>query len=206
MTRLPDLREPLRRADRIRLSWSESLVGTASGLRMVALFGFLESTVLPAPLEAITVPLMLHRPGRAYRVAAALWIGLILGALSFYLLGRALYEPAVGPILDMLDLQRDFERLADRLTGQHLFWVLFLASLAPTPLQLATLGAGFVKADPVVFLTAVAAARAIRYFGVAWLCRVFGTRFGLLRGGTALQYAALALALVVIWLILRRLA
>lgn len=203
MTWRSNFRGGLQRADRVRLSWSDALVNTTAGLRHVALFGFLESTVLPAPLEAITVPLMLHRPDRAYRVALALWCGLMIGAVIFYMLGRALYEPVVEPVLGALGMQQDFDLLADKLSGSSLFWTIFLISIAPAPMQLATLGAGFLRADPATFVAAVALSRAIRYFGAAWLCRVAGTRLGLLRRGTILPVAALAATLAAIWLIYR---
>ncbi len=201
--RWPDISGLLRRADRIRLAWTDALVGTRAGLRKVALFGFLESTFVPMPLEAVTVPLMLQRPDRAHRVALALWLGAILGAAAFYLLGRALFNPVVAPILGAMDMRRDFDALAETLSGHNLFWTVFLISIAPAPLQLATLGAGFVKGDPTIFMAAIALSRGLRYFGVAWLCRRFGLRFAALGRGTATQFIAIAAALAAIWLVYR---
>jgi membrane protein YqaA with SNARE-associated domain len=153
---------------------SDKFVREESGSRRLALASFLESTVVPIPLETVVAPLMAAHPGRAYRIAVAILIGCLVGALLFYLVAQWLYDPVVAPALDLLGLQDSFERARDRMSSGNLFWAVFLVSVTPVPFQLATLGAGATGGSLISFMLAVTMSRAIRYFGLAYLSKHFG--------------------------------
>jgi membrane protein YqaA with SNARE-associated domain len=153
---------------------SDKFVRGESGQRRLALASFLEATIVPIPLETVVAPLMAAHPGRAYRIAVAILVGCILGALLFYLVAQWLYDPVVAPALDLLGLQDNFERARDRMSSGNLFWAVFLVSVTPVPFQLATLGAGATGGSLISFMLAVTLSRAIRYFGLAYLSKHFG--------------------------------
>lgn len=161
----------------------DSLAREEAGKRRLAALSFLESTVVPIPLETVVAPLMAAHPGRAYKIAGAIFVGCLVGAGLFYAVAAALFDPVVAPALDRLGLLGAFEDMRARLTGEGFFWAVFLVSLTPAPFQLATLGAGAVKGSAVVFMLAVAASRGIRYFGMAWLARRFGPKLIEAAGG-----------------------
>lgn len=151
-----------------RLANSELGVGALS-------FG--ESTVVPIPLESILIPLMIAFPKRAWILATSALIGSILGASFFYLLGNLLFEPVVQPLLQRFALEQDYQNVVQQLSnGSEYFWAVFLISLGPAPLQLATLGAGASELSFLVFLVAIVLSRGIRYFGTAILCALLGER------------------------------
>lgn len=153
--------------------WSAKLARSKLG---VALLSVGESTVVPIPLETILLPVMVAWPRRAIPIALAATAGAIVGAALFYMVGYLLYEPVVEPALRALGAEADYERAVERLSGEGFFWTVFMISLGPAPLQLATLGAGASGMNIFSFLAAIATSRAIRYVGMAVLCHLLGER------------------------------
>ncbi|MGM0584919.1 MAG: YqaA family protein [Pseudomonadota bacterium] len=150
------------------------LVNERAGRGAMFAASFLESTILPIPLETVAAPLMAAHPRRAAAVATTILLGCLAGALVFYLAARAAFDPVVAPALAWLGLQESFETMRGRLDREGLFWAVFLISLTPAPFQLATLGAGAAGGSVWVFLAAVGTSRAIRYYGLALLAARFG--------------------------------
>lgn len=151
--------------------WSARLAQSRAGL---GLLSFGESTIVPIPLEAVIAPLMVGHHAQALRIALVVWLGSLAGAALFYGLGLWLMDPVVRPVLEWLDLAADFDALARDLRAEGFFWAVFLLSLAPAPMQLATLGAGAVQGSFPLFLAAIGASREIRYFGLALVAQVAG--------------------------------
>lgn len=178
---------------------TDSLAREEAGKRRLAALSFLEATVVPIPLETVVAPLMAAHPRRAYAIAGAIFAGCLVGALAFYLLALALYDPVVAPALDRLGLLGDFDAMRERLTDRGLFWTVFLVSLTPAPFQLATLGAGAVGGSVATFMLAVAASRALRYFGLGFLAKRFGPRLLEAAGGRTQLVVKGVVALVVLY-------
>lgn len=181
--------------------WTRRLVSEDAGLRALGAASFLESTIVPIPLETLVAPLMAAHPRRAYSVATAILIGCLIGALLFYLLASWLFDPVVAPALAWLGLDESFAEARAHLEGRSFFWAVFLVSVTPLPFQLATLGAGAVGGNAAIFMAAVASSRAIRYFGLAVLARLFGERALRLAGSRTRLVIGGALLLVGLYLI-----
>lgn len=153
----------------------------------------LESTVLPVPLEAILIPVMVARPTRALQIGLAALIGCVFGGLVFYSLGALLADPVVKPALEWFGATQDFNDITDRLQDGSLFLAVFVIAISPAPMQLATLGAGVVGASPLIFVAALIASRGIRYLGLSLLAKTFGPRLN----GMSLPPWAVAVTIVV---------
>ena len=179
----------------------DSLAREEAGKRRLAALSFLEATVVPIPLETVVAPLMAAHPRRAYPIAGAILAGCLAGALAFYFAAAALYEPVVAPALDAIGLLGDFEDMRETLSEEGLFWTVFLVSLTPAPFQLATLGAGAVGGSVVTFMLAVAASRAIRYYGLGFLAKRFGPQLVEAAGGRTNLVVKGAAALIALYLI-----
>lgn len=141
----------------------------------LATLSAMESTVLPIPLEAVLVPLMVGRPGHALRIGLWALLGCLIGSLALYGAGL-LAQPLVDPVLQWLSLTQAFEDMQSRLTGGNLFVTVLIIAISPAPIQLASLGAGVVGANPLVFLAAVGVSRAVRYLGLGLLAKWLGPR------------------------------
>ncbi len=180
--------------------WTAALTAEGAGRRKLALASFLESTVVPVPLEVLVAPLMFAHPRNALRVATAIWIGCLIGALVFYGLALLLYDPVVAPLLAWLGLGGELEEMRRRLGEEGVFTVIFLLSLTPVPFQIATLGAGAAQANLLPFIAAVALSRGIRYFGLALLAVWLGPRVERLLRGRLAHVAGAALVVLIGWL------
>ncbi len=176
--------------------WTSRLSRSTGGL---AALSFAESTVVPVPLETIVVPLMVGHPRRALKIALAIWLGCVVGATLFYLLGLLLADPLVHPVLGAVGLEDDFQKVADDLSGGGFFWTIFVVSFSPVPMQLATLGAGTVGGNPLVFIAAIALSRGLRYFGLAILAQLVGTRIAHLKIPKGWLVAGIAVLLLAGW-------
>ena len=150
------------------------LLNTASDRRSLLLGSFLESTIIPVPLELIVGPLMIRRDANAFVIAFWILLGCTLGALLFYGLGAALFDPVVKPILESLGQFNGAEEIKNQIGEEGAFWTVFLISFSPAPLQLATLGAGIAQANILTFLLAIILSRGIRYFGFAAIMHFAG--------------------------------
>jgi membrane protein YqaA with SNARE-associated domain len=173
--------------------WTDRLSRSKAGL---ALLSFAESTILPIPLEAIVVPLMVGHPRRALRIALIIWLGCLVGASLFYAVGYLLADPVVHPVMGLLGLEDSFDDMAQKLSGEGLFWSVFLVSFLPAPLQLATLGAGVVGGNFLVFFAAILLSRGLRYFGMAVLAQFVGERIAHLN--IPKRYLVLGLATILL--------
>lgn len=179
--------------------WTERLARHRVGL---AAASFAESTLVPIPLETVVAPLMVGHHRHSFTIALSIWIGCLAGASLFYAIGFWLFDPVVLPILEWLNLRQGAEDLRADLGRDGLFWTVFLVSFSPAPMQLATLGAGAAGGNFWVFLTAIAASRGLRYFGLAILAQIFGPRLARLNIPTGrIMVAVLAIGFA-IWLIL----
>ncbi len=176
--------------------WTSRLSRNKRGL---AALSFAESTVVPIPLETIVVPLMVGHPRRALRIALAIWLGCIVGATLFYGVSFLLADPVVHPVLNAIGLEDDFRKISQDLSGEGFFWTIFLVSFSPVPMQLATLGAGTVGGNPVVFIAAIALSRGLRYFGLAILAQLVGERIAHLDIPKRWLVLGLGVLLVVGW-------
>ena len=106
------------------------------------------------------------------------------------------------PVLDALGLLQNMQTARDNMSNADSFWAIFLVSLGPVPMQLATLAAGVSKVSFPVFLLAILASRGIRYLGLAVICRLAGRQImaveisrHLVTIGTAILMAASWVAL-----------
>ncbi|MFO7806343.1 MAG: hypothetical protein R6V30_11825 [Paracoccaceae bacterium] len=169
----PDTTDPATDADDGFEGWTARLARHRTGLAAIS---FAESTVVPVPLEMLVAPLMIGHPKRSLTIALAILIGCLMGASLFYFVGLWLRDPVVLPAIEWLGLTQDFRGMTEDLEGRGLFWTVFLVSFSPAPMQLATLSAGAIGGNFLVFFSAIAASRGIRYFGLAILSQLIGDR------------------------------
>lgn len=142
--------------------------------RQFGILAFLECTILPMPIEVITAPFMAAYPRHAIRMAISMWIACMIGSFIFYAMGFLLFEPVVEPALNALGLEAQFQEINNRFSMNGLFWTVLTIALLPMPLQFASLGAGLLQGNILIFFAALAIARGMRYFGLAFLCRLAG--------------------------------
>ncbi len=175
--------------------------------KQFGVLGFLEASFVPMPIEIISAPFMIAYPRRALKMAGAMWIGCLIASVLFYTLGFLLFDPVVAPALETFGVEAQFQIIHERFSMNGLFWTVLTLGLLPMPLQLVTVVAGLLKGNIVTFVVAVALARGIRYFGLAYLARAIGPRIETIisskRFGALLLLLLAALLLVLFWVFVR---
>lgn len=136
---------------------------------------FLESTIVPIPLEAVLVPLMQARRDKLWLIALMATVGCIIGALFGYALGYYLFDAVGDWIISTFSSPEQFETIKQQMQNQG-FWFVLTLGIVPIPFQIAMLAAGATKFSLTLFLIAAIIARAIRYFGLAILVYYAGDK------------------------------
>lgn len=143
------------------------------GFFWIAFLSFLENTVLLFAVEPLFIPLMALHPQRTYRIATALLLGSVAGAVVTYGFGYLLFDLYGQAFVALFDSPQHFEQIKTDISDNG-FLAIFLIGITPIPFQLGTLGAGVVGYNFAAFIAAVLISRAIRYYAQAVLVRWLG--------------------------------
>lgn len=141
----------------------------------VTLASFLESIIVPIPLEAMLVPLMQARREKLIAISTAALLGCMLGATTGYALGYFVFDMIGDQLIALFSSQQQFDMVKQKMDSGG-FWFVFSVGVIPIPFQIAMLAAGVTKYSFVLFITASVLSRALRYFGLALLVKVAGNR------------------------------
>lgn len=142
---------------------------------MRLLFGlsFLETIILPIPIEFVLIPFMLTNRHRLWKTAAYVTAGCLAASLFGYGMGYFLFETGGQWMIKTMGWQQGYEKF-QILFDQHGFFAILMVGVVPIPFQTAMLTAGAAGYPVWKFVLAATLARGIRYFGLAWLVFVFG--------------------------------
>ena len=135
-------------------------------LKSITVASFLESTIVPIPLEAVLIPLMQARREKLWLIALMATIGCIIGAIFGYALGYYLFDVVGDWMINTFSNPEQFEQVKQKMQAQG-FWFVFTLGIVPIPFQIAMLAAGATKYSIFLFLLATVIARSIRYFALA---------------------------------------
>jgi len=154
--------------------WKQKIVAFAGGLGAPGLFliSFLDSSVLTFPVinDLLLIELSIQHPARMPLYAFMAMLGSILGCvLLFYLAekgGEALFHKHAG----------DRAQAIHNWVVHNGFGGMLIAALLPppTPFKVFVVAAGVFEVPLASFASAIALARAIRYFGVGFLAIRYG--------------------------------
>lgn len=136
---------------------------------------FLESTIVPIPLETILLPLMQARRKQLFVISTMALAGCILGAFAVYAIGYFIFDTVGEQIVSLLSSQQQFENAKQQMQ-QKGFWFVMSVGILPIPFQIAMLAAGALKYSLLLFLLAATLSRALRYYGLAVLVYLTGNK------------------------------
>lgn len=181
---------------------AKSWVGSPHLLPWITLASFLESIIVPIPIETLLIPLSQLRRDRIWHIATLATLGCILGALVAYSVGYWIVAQFETNIINWFGDPQTYQTIIERMNEEG-FWFIVLAGIAPIPLQLAMLAAGATAYPVGWFVVAIAISRILRYFGIAYLVYAFGDRAEmLLRQYKMKAVLALSAIIITIWLTL----
>lgn len=145
---------------------TRQLIDSKHMLTSITAASFLESTIVPIPLEAVLVPLMQARRDKLWLIALMATKGCVIGALFGYALGYYLFDAVGDWVINSFSSPAQFEQVTEQMQQQG-FWFVITLGIVPIPFQIAMLAAGATKYSLLMFLIATTIARSIRYFGLA---------------------------------------
>jgi len=178
--------------------WRQKIVAFAGGLGApgLLLISFLDSSVLTFPVinDLLLIELSIHQPARMPLYAGMAALGSLLGCVLLFFLarkgGEAFFHSKAGP--RALAVRHFVER--NGFAG-----VLVAALLPPpTPFKIFVFAAGVFEVPFYSFASAIALARAFRYFGIGYLAVRYGADAMPYLVTHKLQVVVLILALVTV--------
>lgn len=163
---------------------------------------FAESSFFPIPVDVMLAPMVMSQRQAAWRFAAIAAITSVLGGLFGYLIGAFAFE-AIEPWLQDSRYWVHYQT-ATQWLGDYGFWALFAAGFLPIPYKVATIAAGAMDMNLLVFTFASLVGRAARFYLVAALVYWGGpyAEQRLLKYIDIVGWAVVALGIVA-WLVLR---
>ncbi|MEP1213980.1 MAG: VTT domain-containing protein [Marinobacter sp.] len=160
-----------RRAQR----WFQRINGSRHMMWLLAVVSFLETIIVPIPIEVVLIPLMAINRDRIWRLAAATTLGCLAAALVGYGVGMALYQSVGTWFIESMGMQSGYQSFQS-FFDQYGFVAILAIGIVPIPFQIAMITAGVSGYPIYLFVLAALIARGIRYYGLAWLILRFGRR------------------------------
>ena len=140
---------------------------------MLFMASFLETTVVPVPIEVVLIPYMVAERDKVWRIAGITLLGCLAGALLGYGIGYFLFETLGRQLVEWAGWSEDMTSFRDLFDAQG-FWAILAVGILPIPFQVAMLAAGAAAYPLAWFALAAGLARGLRYYGLAWLVWRFG--------------------------------
>ena len=155
---------------------------------------------LPAAIDFLLLTISVETPENAWLAALAATVGSMIGNLGLFALARGGVRRFIKP--PEPGKQQRFRNWFHRY-GLVTVFVPAIVPFVPLPLKAFVISAGVFHTPLGKFAAVIVAARVLRYFGEAWLGIRLGKHAGdFLRGNAwTITGVALALALIVVWLL-----
>lgn len=153
--------------------WTMTKADHPQALWVLAMVAFVESSFFPIPPDVLMIPMILARPQRAWLIALVATVASVLGGILGYGIGMFFFEQVGAPILESLGKAQSMAEFSTRFNDVG-FWAVLTAGVTPFPFKVITIMSGFTAMPLGIFIITAIIARALRFYIVAGLLRVFG--------------------------------
>lgn len=147
--------------------WATSAIGT---------WAFLQASVVPGPVEMFFLPLAMADRRRVWRFAAAAIVGSSLGALLAFGIGHFAFGTIGVRLVDLLGFDSADVARSRAMFAAHGLIVVFISTVTPSSLKLASIAAGAFGVPFQRFAVAVLLGRTLRFFATGLIICVAGER------------------------------
>ncbi len=144
-------------------------------MRIFFLVSFLESALLPVPIESLSIPLLTARRN-PWPIAVWGSLSSVLGGAAGFFIGYALFGTVGTWIVETYGVTAQYEDLKVQVSENMSkgSWVIFLGAVMPIPFKLVSIAAGAIGFSFPVFLLVAAFGRTLRYSAFALAFHFFG--------------------------------
>ena len=154
-------------------NWTMAKAEHPKAIWFLALIAFIESSVFPIPPDILMIPMVLAAPRRAWLIAGVATLASVLGGMLGYAIGAFFYEGIGAPILQAMGKAEAMAEFNTRFNDVG-FWAVLIAGVTPFPYKVITIMSGWTAMPLGTFIVTSILARALRFFVVAGLLRIFG--------------------------------
>jgi membrane protein YqaA with SNARE-associated domain len=155
--------------------WTVHWAETPYGLMALALLAFAESSFFPIPPDVLLIALVMLRSSDWRRFALVCTLASVTGGFFGYWIGHAIWETVKGFFFAHVFSESAFLKV-EQLYHQYDFWAVLAAAFTPIPYKVFTIAAGVFDLKLLPFGMASVLGRGGRFFLVAGILSVFGTR------------------------------
>ena len=153
--------------------WTLRAAEGPRALWVLALVSFSESAMLPLPVEAVSVPLMLASRRRVWRICLICTVTSVAGGAAGYAIGHFLYETLGRWLVDLYGMAQQIE--AVQLKFDEIGWmVIIVGAITPLPYKLTAIASGLLAFSFPMFVLLSLLGRGLRFFAIGTVLWWFG--------------------------------
>ncbi len=174
--------------------WAMVAGDSPRALWAFALISFGESAMLPLPVDAVSIPIMLASPRRVWHIALIGTVTSVLGGMAGYGIGFFFTETLGAWLIEIYGLQQQFAEFQQSYAEMGWFVVL-VGGITPLPYKLTSIASGILEYPFGMFILMSGLARGLRFFAISAGFWYFGPalRIFMDRNATLVGWAILAL-------------
>lgn len=153
--------------------WYDRISNSKHMLWVLGVLSFLETIIIPVPIEVVLIPLMATNKHRIWTIASVALTACLLASVLGYGIGLLLFHSIGIWFIETMNMQSAYESF-QLFFDDYGFIAIVTLGILPIPFQVAMITAGL-SAYPIhLFVLAAVISRGFRYYGLAWLVGHFG--------------------------------
>ena len=159
------------------LIWLRRQSGKKYIIPLLGVFAFLESIIIPIPVDIFTLTLSAVQPKKWFRIATVATVCSVLGGVAAYFIGAYFFNTIGIQIIHLFRLEGVYENVLV-LFNRGVFMVMFTSALTPIPYKIFTLAGGALNVALFPFIVASLIGRGLRFYLEAFIPYKYGEVIG----------------------------
>lgn len=155
--------------------WLGKQVHSPYAVPLLALLFYIEAIFLFIPVDPILMLYCMEFHKRSYFYAFVATISSVLGGITAYYIGTALWATIGQTLVSYILSQETFDHAVDQFR-EHQNWAVIIGGFTPVPYKAVTLSAGFCKLPLIPFIINSIISRGARFFLVAGIIAIWGNQ------------------------------
>jgi membrane protein YqaA with SNARE-associated domain len=155
---------------------AETFSDSRSGLLLLALVAFADSSILPVLPDLLLVPMLLLRPDRRWLLTGTCVVASSVGALVGYDIGHFAWTALGQTLVELYGQTGNFQRY-QKLVEDWGLWIIIAKSFTPIPFKFIAIAAGVASMNLFTFTIATVIGRTLHFAIVAVLVAFWGQKF-----------------------------
>lgn len=150
--------------------------GSVYALWVLGIVSFLESALLPIPVDPFALPVMMANRRRLWQAALVASLTSVAGGCVGYFIGAYMADTLGTWIINTYNLEAQFESFQTKLREKG-SWMIAIAAISPIPYKLGAIASGVVKFSFPLFFAISLICRSARFFAIAGAIYLLGPSF-----------------------------